>query len=102
MTDMTIEELRKYDGVKNELIETANEWETQFNFKYLTVGRLVKNNSEKADDGKIESLDSIINGGTLHNYLVPRSFQNIQSSSSNDDQDQRHQKNKDCYEFGSQ
>ncbi|KAF1748433.1 hypothetical protein GCK72_024900 [Caenorhabditis remanei] len=129
MTDMTVEELRKYDGVKNEHIlfglngtiydvtrgkgfygpgkaygtlaghdatralgtmdqnavsaewddhagltadeqETANEWETQFKFKYLTVGRLVKNSSEKADYGNrkafvrgAESLDSIINDG---------------------------------------
>ncbi|CAI5456319.1 unnamed protein product [Caenorhabditis angaria] len=108
LTDMTVEELKKYDGVKNQHIlfglngtiydvskginfygpgkaygklaghdatralgtmnqntvsdewddhegmtndekETANEWETQFKFKYPTVGRLVKSQSDKLD-----------------------------------------------------
>ncbi|CAB3400143.1 unnamed protein product [Caenorhabditis bovis] len=126
MTDMTLAELRKYDGVKNEHIlfglngtiydvsrgrnfygpgkaygtlagydatralatmnqnivsdewddhedltaeekETANEWESQFKFKYFTVGRLVKSNEEKRDYGGrlstilgSQSLDSLV------------------------------------------
>ncbi|CAI2356255.1 unnamed protein product [Caenorhabditis sp. 36 PRJEB53466] len=129
MTDMTVEELRKYDGVKNEHIlfglngtiydvtrgsgfygpgkaygtlaghdatralgtmdqnavsdkwddhvglstdeqDTANEWETQFRFKYLTVGRLVQTQSEKFDYGGRkafvrggESMTTIMGGG---------------------------------------